>query len=57
MNKISADSNKARFIFGSNGMTNSSYDIDDMFDMDVAEGSSCNNDCANCMIECPYKEY
>ena len=57
MNKISADSSKARFIFGSNTMTNSSYDIDDMFDMGMAENSSCNNDCANCMMECPYKDY
>lgn len=57
MNKISADSNKARFIFGSNTMANRGYDITDMFDMGVAESSSCNNDCANCMMECPYKEF
>lgn len=57
MNKISADSNRARFIFGSSSMANNSYDIDDMFDMGTAESSSCNNDCANCMMECPYKDY
>ena len=57
MNKISADSNKARFIFGSSSMANSSYDIDDMFDVGTAEGSGCNGDCANCMMECPYKDY
>lgn len=57
MNKISADSSKARFIFGSNTMTNSSYDIDDMFDMGAVESGSCNNDCTHCMMECPYKDY
>lgn len=57
MNKISADSNKARFIFGSNMMENSHYDMEDMFDMGAVENGSCNNDCANCMMECPYKDY
>lgn len=58
MSRWSANATKTRFIYGSNFMENdSNYDIDNMFDTDIAENGSCNNDCANCMLECPYKAY
>ena len=50
-----------RFIYGTEAMSKmAEYDAYEGYDNrenSAVEGSYCNNDCLNCMLECPYKEY
>lgn len=49
----------AKYIYGTDMMVkNTEYDIDDMCSSTVdGETTVCNNDCMNCILECPYKEF
>jgi hypothetical protein len=50
-----------RFIYGSEGMNKlAEYDAYEGYenrDNSAVEDGYCNNDCFNCVLECPYKEY
>lgn len=50
-----------RFIYGSKCMSEmAEYDAYEEYEyneISTIEGGYCNNDCFNCMLECPYKEY
>ena len=51
-----------RFIYGSEGMNRmAEYDAYEEYEIsssnETNEGGYCNNDCLNCMVNCPYKEY
>ena len=51
-----------RFIYGSEGMNKlAEYDAYEGYENSessaVNEGGYCNNDCFNCMLDCPYKGY
>ena len=57
---MSRASANMRFVYGSNcmGDTNyNDYDINDMIDYNTDDNSYCNNDCMDCVLHCPYKEY
>ena len=45
------------YVYSTNMMfKNAEYDIDDMCAVaDDMDTTMCNNDCLNCMLECPYK--
>ena len=47
------------YVYSTNMMfKNIEYDIDDMCVItDDTETAVCNNDCMNCMLECPYREF
>lgn len=58
MRKLTASETRTRFIFGSSVMERSSNYEDGYFDDSIVnEGAICNNDCYNCMLECPYKQF
>lgn len=50
-----------KFIYGSECMSRiTEYDVNETYDnneSNIDEGGYCNNDCSNCMLECPYKGY
>lgn len=50
----------SRFIYGTEYLgRETGYDAFEEYDNNnmVDESSYCNNDCLNCVLECPYKEY
>lgn len=58
MRKLTASekSARARFVHCSSIMENAkSYEDNYFNDVIASEGIMCNNDCYNCMLECPYK--
>jgi hypothetical protein len=50
-----------RFIYGSEGINKlAEYDAYEGYENSesgAVEGGYCNNDCFNCMLDCPYKGY
>lgn len=51
-----------RFIYGTEVMSKmAEYDAYEEYENSnnstIEESSYCNNDCLNCMLDCPYKEY
>jgi hypothetical protein len=60
---MASPATRAKFVYGSKWMNdNLNYNTEDMEynDRDYADYNghiSCNNDCYNCMLDCPYKKY
>ena len=48
-----------RFIYGTEVMSKmAEYDAYEGYEnSEATEGAYCNNNCLNCMLECPYKEH